>query len=390
MSLHSTLARGLLATLVATQMLASEVLARTVTWTPEKAAWLEHRVKRFTTLQPGKKTPPPPAMSLGITINGELVVAKGYGEARLGQVATERTVYHIGSVTKQFTAAAMLDSLDAGAHLPNAATALRLQSPMREIFDNVGHWHTGSQENRAPITILRLLTMTSNLPNFTRMPPSGVDPWGAIEAPLLLSEVKKFEPYGWPNSFEYSNTGYFLLANILDAIMLPGELSPQGYRAAMRNRLFFKVGMTDTGFIDAYVPGVPVAMPTYRRRPAFNNADWLKGSADMASNVVDLHRWNTALMKGQIMSQTSRDLMFSDATAIAPRQWYGMGWFVEHTDEHWDVFSHSGTVPGYTSFNVITRSQNGLNWVSVSLLTNSDGVEDLDVLANDIVSKVLE
>jgi hypothetical protein len=124
-----------------------------------------------------------------------------------------------------------------------------------------------------------------------------------------------------------------------------------------------------------------------RKRPAFVEADWLKGSADMASSAYDLFIWNKGLMEGKIVSRSSSALMFSDAARVGFSRYYGMGWFIEHADGA-DKFSHTGYVPGFSSLNMIVRSRNG-SWTSVSLLTNGDGVNNLDKLAASIVQVAL-
>jgi hypothetical protein len=76
--------------------------------------------------------------------------------------------------------------------------------------------------------------------------------------------------------------------------------------------------------------------------------------------------------------------MFSDAARVDPLTYYGMGWFIGHEDG-WDSYHHSGSVPGYTAYNAILRQTRSASWLSVTLLTNSDGVEGLDRLADDIL-----
>jgi hypothetical protein len=60
-----------------------------------------------------------------------------------------------------------------------------------------------------------------------------------------------------------------------------------------------------------------------------------------------------------------------------------MGWFITHENGR-DTYYHSGSVPGFTSYNAISRSRPGEGWMSVTLLANSDGVEGLDRLADEI------
>lgn len=141
--------------------------------------------------------------------------------------------------------------------------------------------------------------------------------------------------------------------------------------------------MTHTGFVGEYAPGSDVADPHYRRKPAFAQPDWLNGCGDMASNAIDLFAWNRALMAGGVVAPNSLGQMFSDSARVGPTSYYGMGWFIEH-DDGWDKFSHSGSVPGYTSYNAIRKRHADGSWLSVTLLTNSDGVEGLDELADEI------
>jgi CubicO group peptidase (beta-lactamase class C family) len=304
--------------------------------------------------------------------------------------ASPRTIYHVGSLTKQLTAAGVLDLIDRGATLRSGAT-LKLDAPLAQIFNGVEHWANAGER---PVTVRSLLTMTSNLPNFTRRPPVATDPWGRIGAPELLSAIKMLRPWGWPDSFEYSNTSYFLLAEVIEEAIAPGEAAPSAHRDYLRSVIFPRAGMTETGFVGDYAAGTSVARPIYRRRPAFDQPDWLKGSADVASNVVDMFAWNKALMEGRVLSGAMRELMLSDAARVAPQDYYGMGWFIRHEEKR-DVFSHSGLVPGFTSFNMIVRVKGGADmdraeWLSVTLLLNSDEIDGLDGLAEDLIGLALE
>lgn len=349
-------------------------------WAPDRSARIDGLVAHFLRTERLDGARPPPALSIAIGIDGRLVLAKGYGEARPGAAASERTVYHIGSLTKQFTAAAMLRLVEDGARAPLSGHPITLETPMGAIFRGVDNWTAAGEP---PITVGSLLTMTSNLPNFTRLPPPNVDPWGAVPAPRLLDELKKLSPHGWPNSFEYSNTSYFILAQIMEVLRPGGESGTGSYRDYVRAVTIAPAGMTHTAFVGAYAPASDLAKPHYRRRPAFTKPAWLNGCGDMASNVVDLFAWNKALMGGFIIGPQSLEAMFSDAARVGPTTYYGMGWFVAH-DEAWDAYSHSGSVPGFTSYNAVRKRQNAPGWLSVTLLTNADGVEGLDELADDL------
>jgi CubicO group peptidase (beta-lactamase class C family) len=349
-------------------------------WTASKSAGVDAAVAQFLRTQRRDGKLPPPSLALAIGIDGEVVFAKGFGNAAPGVPATARTIYHIGSLTKQFTAAAVLHLIEEGARAPLSGRALRLATPMREIFEGVQNW---TAKDEPPVTIRSLLNMTSNLPNYTRRPPPGVDPWGSVAAPRLLDALKTFAPHGWPHSFEYSNTSYFLLGQIIERAQPAGRDKGVGYRDYIRAAVIEPAGMTHTGFVGQYPEGAPLALPHYRRRPAFSQPDWLNGSGDMASNVLDLFAWNTALMSGRILGPEARAAMFADGGRVDPMTYYGMGWFIEHGDGA-DTYSHSGSVPGYTAYNAIVVQRDTSSWMSVTLLTNSDGIEGLEQLAGDL------
>jgi D-alanyl-D-alanine carboxypeptidase len=196
---------------------------------------------------------------------------------------------------------------------------------------------------------------------------------------------------------------------MIEQIVAPGEANPESYHDFLRKHLFQPAGMRSTGFIgeqkddldpqDPYAQpistasveqGAVFASPDYRlrRRPPFTNPDWLKGSGDMVSSAADLFAWHKALMNGQIVPPEVRDQMFSDSSRVTPFVYYGMGWFCEHKDDE-DIYSHSGAVPGYTSYNTIIRLKSG-KWISITLLSNTDQLDGLDDLAGGIATVVLE
>lgn len=329
---------------------------------------------------------PEAALSLAIGKRGALLLAKGYGEAAPGVPASEHTLYHVGSLAKQFTAAAVLDLISRHARLRNG-TLFRLDLPLADIFDGVEHWSGyGTGQHKHEVTLRHLLTMTSTLPNFTRRPPPATDPWGRIGAPELLSEVKRMRPRGWPDTFEYSNTSYFLLSEVLEEAVLPGETRPSSYHDYLRRHIFARAGLEATGFLGDVMSGSTTALPVGRRLPVFDHPSWLKGSADLVSSAADLFAWNKAFMEGRVLPPEYSALMITGAGRVSPEIYYGMGWFVEYRDKH-DEFSHAGMVPGYTSFNMIAaETVGGRAWSSVTLLVNTDvPAEELQTLARQLM-----
>lgn len=348
-------------------------------------AVIESFLKRTDASDPAK---PKASLALAIGTARRLYVARGFGESAAGVPADEHTIYHVGSLAKQFTAVAILDLIDRKAKLRDG-TVLTRDLALAKIFRGVEHWPgADASHGQQPVTVQTLLTMTSNLPNFTRSPPASTNPWGRIGAPELLSEVKKLRPSGWPNTFEYSNTSYFLLAEILEEVIAPGEQMPRDQHAYLRQTIFPRAGLVETGFVSDYTSGSRVAQPIYRKPPVFDQPDWLKGSADVASSAADMYAWNRAFMAGRVIAPELAALMVSEGARVTPELYYGMGWFVEHRGRR-DVYSHSGLVPGYTSYNLIAADGEGSlpsrDWISVTLLINTDDVEGLDALAETLL-----
>lgn len=328
-----------------------------------------------------------PALSVAIGLNGRLLFARGYGEARPGQPATEHTVYHIGSLSKQFTAAAILMLIERGATVLRSLSPITLASPVSDLlagFDNPTH---------ATLTVRGLLTMTSGLPSLLDQPPQELDPWGAVPATLLVEQLRRL-PASAPGTFAYNNSAYLLLAQVVEATA-DGQQAGD-FSGFVSTSILTPANLKDTGFIgdNRTYRSLSVAVPSwgstplYLRRPAFVNPDWLKGAAEMASSAADLFAWNKALMEEKVIDAGSRETMFAESARVGISRYYGMGWFIEHEGD-WDRYSHMGYVPGFTASNMIVRNVRTGTWISVSLLTNADAVHGLDDLASDIARKVM-
>ncbi|MEQ1714738.1 MAG: serine hydrolase domain-containing protein [Hyphomicrobium sp.] len=322
----------------------------------------------------------PDAISVAIGLDGELVYSAGMGVAMEGVPAEPVTRYKVGSITKQFTAAAVLNLIESGAKFSGGGPPLGLDTKLVNLVPETGDWE---QVGQPPITVRSLLSMSSGLPNFTRRPPPSLDPWGGVSADQLQGALPELRRSDAPGFFEYSNTGYFLLSVVMQAAG-----GGRTYQKLMKEFAFSKAGLKDTGFPGDDISGNDgaahrIATPHYHRRPAFTQPDWLRGSGDVVSSVVDLFKWNKALLEGRVVGDAMRQEMFSDASRVDVWTYYGMGWFINHKEGR-DTYFHSGSVPGYTGFNLISRSESG-HWCSVSILTNSDGVIGLDGLADQLV-----
>lgn len=355
-------------------------------WSAEQTdrakAFIERYLDRSSV--PGRRRPP--GVSIAIGVGGELVMAEGFGDDGRGQRPDADTRYRIGSLTKQFTAATVLRLIELGAVCTLTGKQLTLDTLAADILPGVENW---TQPDQAAVTVRSLLTMTSNLPNFTRRPPPELDPWGAVALPELLGAVKRLRPQGWRSSFEYSNTSYFILASIIDAVTVPGSGTALPFRESMSALLLEPLGLYATTFFDEVPKAGNFALPHHQRRPAFGAADWLRGSGDMVSSVRDVAKWNAALLAGKVISAASIDEMFSETARVTPTLYYGMGWYVSQSDGC-TLYTHSGSVPGYTAMNAICRDVKRHIDVSVTVLTNADGIEDLEEVSDALMRIAFE
>jgi CubicO group peptidase (beta-lactamase class C family) len=174
-----------------------------------------------------------PGVAWGVVRDGALVHAGGSGTIRDGETLTPDadSVYRIASMTKSFTASAIMLLRDEG--------RLRLDDPAADYVPQLARW-SGPTADAAPVTIRRLLTMSAGLPTD--------DPWGDRQQGLPLdafADLLEAGPtFAWPPGtvFEYSNLGYAILGRVVTAA------AGQEYRAFVSDRLLVPLGMTSTAY----------------------------------------------------------------------------------------------------------------------------------------------
>jgi CubicO group peptidase (beta-lactamase class C family) len=304
-----------------------------------------------------------PGLAYGIVIGGELAHAGGLGERRLGGPSPDAgTVFRIASMTKSFTASAVLMLRDEG--------ALRLDDPAEEYVPELRGWPLVSQDS-AHVSLRHLLTMTAGFPTD--------DPWGDRQQGLPLEEFGKFLAAGvsfnWApgTRFEYSNLGYAILGRVITAV------TGTAYHGYVRDRLLRPLGMTRTGYEVAEFDAQDLAIG-YRRTPgewsqvAFDAYGAFAPMGGIFSCVQDLARWvagfagafppgeapgagdqhpvrratRREMQLPQVLTGWDRPAGFpgDQSPALAG---YGFGLFVEEHAVFGRVVSHSGGYPGFGS-----------------------------------------
>lgn len=329
-----------------------------------------------------------PSIAFSVTLDDTIVLSRDIGVTAPRSGPTGTMAFSIGSISKQFTAAAVLALIEDRAIVPMTGKPLTLDTPLTDLFTDVEHWSTPD----APNTIRRLLTMTANIPEIIK------DPYFIelsplpIKASAMLDQIKTYELAGKIGQYMYANTNYFLLAEIISIVGGP-EHSPDGpaFHDYLRSRIFARAGLKLTEFLNEKLPfGVVAAIPIFRNPPDFSKPDWPKGAGDLVSTAGDLARWNIALMSGRLIDQVSLAEMLHPAIAVEAGKkspyagWsYAMGWFVRKYP--WGIaYEHDGQIAGFTSLNLVATDKSG-GRISVTLLANIDNA-GLQELARDIVT----
>lgn len=276
-------------------------------------------------------------VQVAVKLHGHTVVAKGYGSADLENGLPMRTssVLKIGSLTKQFTAAAILRLADEG----------RLA-----LSDLVTDYLPDYPMHGARITIHNLLSHTSGIPEY--LDPDSPDLAKEVDAQSCVDLVKNLPLNFQPGeSWEYSNTNFVLLGLIIK------KVTGQSYEDYVRDHLFPAAGLRQTYYCanESIIPGRARGYDTGRIPETFNNAGnfgmgWAGAAGALCSTTLDLLTWQEALISGAVISPKSRALMitpsvFNDGTTST----YGYGLFVADFEGHKRIF-HGGDIPGFSGW----------------------------------------
>lgn len=294
-----------------------------------------------------------------ISRDGRPVLARAYGMADLehGIPNTPSTIFEAGSVSKQFTAAAVvLLALDG---------ALALDDDVRRYVPELPDYgHT--------ITIRHMLTHTSGLRDWGSV--AAIGGWGRGDRThthdhvvdiLSRQRALNFTP---GTEYSYSNSGYNLLAVIVDRV------SGMPFAEFSRTRIFEPLGLHDTQWRDDYRRVVKGRSSAY----AMRDGSWIidrpienvHGNGGLLTTVDDLLRWNDAVAEGTLGGQPFIDMMhqrgvLNDGRSID----YASGLFVGTLDDVSEI-SHTGSTAGYRAFLARYPDQR----VGVAVLCNAGNV----------------
>lgn len=276
-------------------------------------------------------------VSIAVERGGKLVVAKGYGYADLENEvpATEKTVYRIGSITKQFTAAAIMKLMEEG--------KVGLEDDIIKFFPNYP-----TQGNK--VTVYQLLNHTSGIKSYTGM---GDAFWKINRLDYPRDDMVKLfseQPFDFKpgEKYRYNNSGYYLLGMIVE------KASGQSYEDYLKENIFKPAGLEATYYL-AERPIVKHRAEGYSKSEGdFVNDEMLSmdnpySAGSLGSTAVDLIKWTRALAEGKVVSSESYKLMTTRGKLNNGEEFgYGFGLATGSLGPH-PTIEHGGGINGFST-----------------------------------------
>ncbi|MBP7461677.1 MAG: beta-lactamase family protein, partial [Candidatus Delongbacteria bacterium] len=292
-------------------------------------------------------TPDRPGAAIAVVKNGEVVFKKGYGIADLDTKApiTSSTNFNICSMTKAFTAYAVLDLAAQG--------KLSLDDPIIKFFPDFNPM-TGNQ-----ITVRHLLTHSSGM----------VDHYGYVDQSLftefwdkdVLNAVKSVDSTCFPvgTCYRYSNTAFCLSAQIIE------QVTGQSYPDFIKTDIFQPLQMNASDVIKPDFAIAQRAMGYRFENDSFIIADAAQslffstqGDGGIYTSIDDYLKWISAIQSGhglnadQINAAQSPQFYIDSTKHFA----YGFGWFTAGTGDDWVIY-HTGSNGGFRTIIMMKPSQ---------------------------------
>jgi D-alanyl-D-alanine carboxypeptidase len=296
-----------------------------------------------------------PSASVAIVENGQIVYTHAYGQARLNpaEAATPAMRYSIGSISKQFTAAAIL--------LLEQEGKLSISDPVSKYLPDL----TRASE----VTIRMLLSHTSGYqdywPEDYLMPPM-LEP--TTSQHILDTWGKKPLDFDPGTKWQYSNTNFVIAGRIVE--MVSGEplmqflqehvFKPLDMREVWNSDVK-KLGDTDAQGYTRY------ALGPLRPSPK-EGAGWMFAAGELAMPAYDLAQWDISIMNRSLLAGHSYDEMFDSVKLKdGSDSHYALGLFVADMQGH-PYYEHSGEVMGFVSENMVFPKDK----LAIAVLTNQD------------------
>jgi len=309
--------------------------------------------------------------SVLVAENGKVIYQKGFGLANMewNIPNTPQTRFRLGSITKQFTAALILQLVEQG--------KIKLDG---KITDYLADYRKDTGEK---VTVHQLLSHTSGIPSYTGLPgfrndvsrnPYTVDDF----VKKYASKDVEFEP---GSKFSYNNSGYFLLGAIIE------KVTGQTYEQVLKEKILNPLGMKDTGY-DHHGTILEKRASGYEKNgEGYVNAPYLDMSLPYAagslySTVEDLYLWDQALYTDRVLSAATKELMYKPNLSD-----YAYGWVVTKAKlgagtESVPKITHGGGINGFNTVIARFPAQKHL----IVLLDNTSQGANLGRLERELTS----
>lgn len=279
-----------------------------------------------------------PGVAVLIAKDGKVLYKKGFGYADVENnvPVTPETKFRIGSITKQFTASAILKLQEEG--------KLKVTDKLSKYFPD---FPRGDE-----VTLHHLLTHTSGIHSYTNKS----DFIDRVTSPVTNEELLNYfknDPYDFNpgEKYQYNNSGYFLLGYIIE------KVSGKKYGQFLKEKFFDPIGMNNTGVHASTLTLTNEALGYTNENETYTKAlnwdmSWAGGAGALYSTVDDLFKWNEAVFSGKVLSKESMKAAFTPVVLnngeISPGVKYGYGWFLgDYRGE--DIIQHSGGLHGFLS-----------------------------------------
>ena len=268
---------------------------------------------------------------------GKIILSKGYGWAdRENKIPNKpSTVFNIGSVTKQFTASAILKLVEQG---------------KIKTSDKISSYFSQIPIDKSDITIHQLLTHTSGISNRT-----GGFRYNEASKEQFLKEFFESELQSKPGTkYQYANANYIMLTAILESV------SRQTYSSFLHDYLFEPSQMKSTGYKSITFNTERLAHGYYyntndeqwadwgttQQHLPYNDKHWYSiGKGDIHSTVEDLYKWHVALKNNVVLASKTREIQETPYVAENDKMtsYYGYGWAISKSDRETKIVAHNGS-----------------------------------------------
>lgn len=275
--------------------------------------------------------------SVLVAKKGEIILSKGYGWSdRENKIPnTSSSVFNIGSVTKQFTAAAILKLVEQG--------KLKTSDKLSQFYSQV-------PIEKKDITIHQLLTHTTGI-----SPATGGFRYDEATKEQFLQEFFDSELQSKPGKkHQYANANYIMLAAIIESI------SKQDYTTFLKENFWEPLSMNNTGYKSIsfnsvllthgyyfyYTDGVWKDWGTTQEHLPFNDKHWYSiGKGDIHSTTDNLYKWHIALQSNKVLNAKSKELLESPFVAENDDEssHYGYGWAIFKSNRDTKIVTHNGS-----------------------------------------------